>query len=157
MSLAENFGDMPCLHHQEMMQWRQAWNHTQLVFVFLFNLAVTYWALSLEALQPIQFWCHQTAAEPTPQSTLPYPVLFHFSFGHILALFSMLVHEHRMWLNTRHYLQWNYCYAADLNSLSLHDPSTPLFHLLVISINCIMWPFFITCFPSADVMLQFWK
>jgi hypothetical protein len=24
MSLAENFGDMPCLHHQEMMQWRQA-------------------------------------------------------------------------------------------------------------------------------------
>jgi len=23
-SLAENFGDMPCLHHQEMMQWRQA-------------------------------------------------------------------------------------------------------------------------------------
>jgi hypothetical protein len=64
MSLAENFGDMPCLHHQEMMQWKQAWNHVtaQLVFVLLFNLAVTYWAMLLEALQPIQFWCHQTAA-----------------------------------------------------------------------------------------------
>jgi hypothetical protein len=64
-----------------------------------------YEALLLEALQPIQFWCHQIAALPTPYPNLPYPVLFHFSFGHILMLLSMLVHEHHISLNMRHYLQ----------------------------------------------------